>query len=597
MSFQRISIQAKPRKVRELAVLKKQGKLHLPDLQRGFVWTPERVKALYDSLYRGYPVGALLLWKPTWSTDEPPFVTRPWDLFPPNSITGRGERENITTIEPGSYFVLDGQQRLTSLFQVIFQSRKKGHTDRETDLLVALSSEESWVENPFQLRSSQIKKQMREGLFIDAEVLFEEIRGRSGSVAIQREIGSWLKMDDPQVLAVFDRANQIRNAILEAEIIAYEIDADAQDDNVIEIFARLNQQGVRLRPGDLAAARLTGTMSNFRAKARIAINAPELRGFSAQEGDDEKPRGGAAIDTDLLVRTAMFLGTGLIRYSDAEKRKRKNSKDNDDAYSKIEPKWNDACVGLTNAVKHFRSGGAPESDWLPYRYLLLVPAVAEAKGHHLGADFWLGWAILAGLWGHYSGSAETTAQADAKHAAEGNAERLIESVKSRAKRVDSVIPQEEDFTENVLVEGGVLLALLVHLVRHDAHSFPSQKRIASHVEALDVHHIFPRAVLDRAVETGSSRAVDRLGNLTLIFGSDNRSINDSPPAEYLRDWTPEHLKLHGIPSDPELWQIDRFEDFCLAREKALAAIVSDLLHDLGMNGTKSSKRNGGGSSA
>lgn len=269
MSFQRIGIRSTPLRVRDLAALKKQGKLHLPDLQRGFVWTPERVKALFDSLYRGYPVGALLLWKPTWTTDEPPFLTRQWDLFPPNPTTGRGEREEVTRIQPGSYFVLDGQQRLTSLFQVIFQSRKKGLTDKETDLLVALSSEESWVENPFQLRSSQIRKQMREGLLVDAEVLFEEMRDKPGSVAIQREIGAWLKVDDPQVFSAFDRANQIRTAVLGAEIIAYEIDADAQDDNVIEIFARLNQQGVRLRPGDLAAARLTGTMANFRTKREL----------------------------------------------------------------------------------------------------------------------------------------------------------------------------------------------------------------------------------------------------------------------------------------------------------------------------------------
>jgi hypothetical protein len=590
MSFQRIGIRSTPLRVRDLATLKKQGKLHLPDLQRGFVWTPERVKALFDSLYRGYPVGALLLWKPTWTTDEPPFLTRQWDLFPPNSTTNRGEREETPKILPGSYFVLDGQQRLTSLFQVIFQSRKKGLTDKETDLLVSLSSQDGWVESPFQLRSSQIRKQMREGLLVDAEVLFEEIRDKPGSVAIQREIGAWLKVDDPQVFSAFDRANQIRTAILGAEIIAYEIDADAQDDNVIEIFARLNQQGVRLRPGDLAAARLTGTMVNFRTKARDALSAPELSGFSAQQGGEEKPRGGASVDTDLLVRTAMFLGTGLIRYSDAEKRKLKAGKDDQDAYSKIEPKWDDARQGLTNAVKHFRSVGVPESDWLPYRYLLLIPAVAEAKGHKLGADIWIGWAILASLWGHYSGSAETTAQADAKHAAEGSTERLIESVKTRAKRVDSVIPQEEDFTENVLLEGGVLLALLVHLVRREAYSFPSEKRIASHIEPLEVHHIFPRAVLDRVSGTGASRAADRLGNLTLIFRTDNASISDQPPETYLHSWKEEHLKLHCIPTNPELWKLNHYEEFCLAREKALAAMVSDLLHALGADGTKSSRR-------
>jgi len=98
---------------------------------------------------------------------------------------------------------------------------------------------------------------MKDGLLVPAEVLFEGVRGGNESLAIQKAIGEWLTASDEMFFKAFDRANAIRNSILQAEIIAYEIDADADDDNVIEIFARLNQQGVRLRPGDLAAARLT----------------------------------------------------------------------------------------------------------------------------------------------------------------------------------------------------------------------------------------------------------------------------------------------------------------------------------------------------
>jgi hypothetical protein len=403
-------------------------------------------------------------------------------------------------------------------------------------------------------------------------------------------------MDDPLFFKALNRANAMRNAILNAEIIAYEIDADAEDDNVIEIFARLNQQGVRLRPGDLAAARLTGTMADFRKKAAVAIGSPGLAAYCAAQGEEEKHRAGALVDTDLMVRTAMFLGTGLLRYRDVEKRNEsRKRKADDDAYKTIEPQWDNACKGLEAAVSHFRGGGIPSGDWLPYRYLLLVPAIAEAKGHHLGSDFWLGWAIAASLWGHYAGSAETTAQSDAKLAAEGNKNALIDSVKSRAKRVDSIIPQEDDFTGGVVDEGGTLLGLLVHLIRNDAWSFPSKRRIAVHVEPLEAHHLFPRAHLDRAAPSNGAHVVDRLGNLTLLYKSDNASVNDSDPAKYLEDWDDKHLALHCIPSDRALWTVDRYEEFCLARETALAAVVAELLHDLGMNGSKSSKRSSGSS--
>jgi len=71
-----ISLKTRPWKVIDLAVLMRDKKIHLPDLQRGFVWAAQRVQALHDSLYRRYPVGALLLWKPTWLGDEAPFATR-----------------------------------------------------------------------------------------------------------------------------------------------------------------------------------------------------------------------------------------------------------------------------------------------------------------------------------------------------------------------------------------------------------------------------------------------------------------------------------------------------------------------------------------
>src|SRR5215213_6482277 len=316
-----LNLKAAPWKIVSLAALKRDGRLHLPDLQRGFVWTADRVRALHDSLYRSYPVGALLLWVPTWEGPEAPFSTRPWDICPPDEVTSRGRPEDAVGVPPGSLFVLDGQQQLTSIFRVIFRSRLRNRTTTDPDLLVALSPHEEWVETPFHLRSKSLARRMKDGLLVPAEVLFEGVRGGNESLAVQRALGEWLTPGDERFFEALDRANAIRNSILQAEVIAYEIDADAGDDNVIEIFARLNQQGVRLRPGDLAAARLTGQMSNFRTRAREVVTLREFRSFSAGEGHEEGTRSGAFVDTDLLIRGALFLGGGGVRYRDAEKKK------------------------------------------------------------------------------------------------------------------------------------------------------------------------------------------------------------------------------------------------------------------------------------
>ncbi|MET8195267.1 DUF262 domain-containing protein [Micromonospora sp. NPDC005222] len=78
------------------------GEILLPEIQREYVWKPTQVAKLMDSIYRGYPFGSLLFWE----TDEAP-ETR--DMF----ISGP---EAVPTKPP--LFLLDGQQRLTSLHRV-----------------------------------------------------------------------------------------------------------------------------------------------------------------------------------------------------------------------------------------------------------------------------------------------------------------------------------------------------------------------------------------------------------------------------------------------------------------------------------------------
>jgi len=570
----RLNLKAAPWKIASLAALKRSGRLHLPDLQRGFVWSADRVRALHDSLYRSYPVGALLLWQPTWE-GEAPFSTRAWDLCPPDDVTLRGIPEPTVAVQPGSLFVLDGQQRLTSIFRVVFRSRIRNKTTPDPDLLVALAPGEEWIESPFHLRSKTLQRRMREGLLVPAEVLFEGMRGGNESLAVQRALGEWLTPGDELFFEALDRANTIRNSILQAEVVAYEIDADANDDNVIEIFARLNQQGVRLRPGDLAAARLTGQMANFRARARDVVTMKELRGFSAIEGHEEGNRSGAFVDTDLLIRAALFLGGGGVRYRGAEKSKLQAH------YQSIESSWDSAVAGFISAVALFRNAGVPTGDWLPYRYLLFAPAIAAARGHELG-DRWVAWALAASLWRHYGGEVDSKLAKDASLAARGDVEGLIDHVKLRAKRPESAVPEDEDLLHNIVGEGAVLLALLVYFMKVTARSFPSGKLLSGAQEPLEVHQIFPRAALDRFPDRDNEYVPERAGNLTLLARADKEHIGEIAPDIYLRIIEPSDRAAHLIPDDDGLWTVARYNDFCEQRERAITAMLRDLLYGLGI---------------
>jgi hypothetical protein len=569
----KLNLKAAQWKIASLAALKREGRLHLPDLQRGFVWSADRVSALYDSLYRSYPVGALLLWEPTWEV-EAPFSTRSWDLCPPDPTTLAGVPEPAPAVRQGSLFVLDGQQRLTSLFRVIFSSRVRGKKTPDPDLMVALSTGEEWLETPFHLRSRALAPRMKDGLLVAAEVLFEGMRGGNDSLAVQRALGEWLTADDPRFFEALDRANAIRNAILQAEIVAYEIDADVNDDNVIEIFARLNQQGVRLRPGDLAAARLTGQMRDFRARAREVFTMPELRGFAAPEGHEESSRGGALVDTDLIIRAALCLGGGGVRYRQAEKAGSR--------YQDIEANWDRAVAGFKSAVALFKNAGVPSGDWLPYRYLLFAPAIAVGNGRELD-DRWIGWALAATLWRHYGSEVETTLAKDASLAQAGDIEGLLEHVKLRAKRPESVVPAEEDLLHNIVSDRAILLALLVFFNRTDARSFPGGKLIGSLQEPLEAHQIFPRAVLDEYPGRDAAYIPDRLGNLTLVARSDEESLGEIAPEIYLRMIDAQAHSTHLIPEDHALWTVSAYVPFCEERERLMTSMLRSLLFDLGVS--------------
>src|SRR3954463_16143867 len=93
--------------IREILEQVHRGQIRVPAFQRGFVWEPDRVAYLMDSIYKVYPFGSLLFWR----TREKLRVERtlgPFELPEPKADY------------PVDY-VLDGQQRVTSIFGV-FQS-------------------------------------------------------------------------------------------------------------------------------------------------------------------------------------------------------------------------------------------------------------------------------------------------------------------------------------------------------------------------------------------------------------------------------------------------------------------------------------------
>lgn len=110
------------------------GDIRIPAFQRDFVWEPEQVAFLLDSIYKGFPIGTMILWK----TDKRLETEKRlgcFELPPPKKDY------------PVNY-VLDGQQRLTSLFSV-FQTELNPVSEEWVDVYFDMSAQEAIQESLF----------------------------------------------------------------------------------------------------------------------------------------------------------------------------------------------------------------------------------------------------------------------------------------------------------------------------------------------------------------------------------------------------------------------------------------------------------------
>lgn len=134
-----INIKTEKEYLREIVDKVNDGTYAIPVFQRNFVWKEEQVLALFDSIYRGYPIGTIILWKP-----DGEFVGKSKDIL-------TDEKKNSPKPE---YYVLDGRQRLTSFYGCVVDKEDK---DKKLDLYYNLDKEyfeyvKSWKKSNYTIK-------------------------------------------------------------------------------------------------------------------------------------------------------------------------------------------------------------------------------------------------------------------------------------------------------------------------------------------------------------------------------------------------------------------------------------------------------------
>ena len=202
------------------------GHMALPEFQRGYVWGREQVRGLFQSLYRGHPVGSLLVW----ATDA-------------STATHRGDGK----LAPGVVkLLLDGQQRITSLYGVIRGKPPRffdGNAKAFTDLRFNLASEDFEFFQPIKMRDDP--------LWIDVTEVMQ--KGNAG-IGVFLTTLSQNPENLPKIGEYVGRLNQLLGIRDKAFHIEEVTGADKTLDVVVDIFNRVNSGGTKLSKGDLALA-------------------------------------------------------------------------------------------------------------------------------------------------------------------------------------------------------------------------------------------------------------------------------------------------------------------------------------------------------
>ena len=561
--------------VEELVSMIERGELRLPEMQRQYVWRSTRVRDLLDSLYRGYPSGAILLWE----TDE----AVPLQDFAVSQSTNPYQSTRL---------LLDGQQRLTSLSAVIrgepvsVRGRRRPidllfNLEHPDQLAVVTEVEENGddeddadddselIGDETDSTEDELLKRFNKMTFVVATRKLEQLPHwvKVSEVFKTDNDAPFLKragvsgFDDPRYEKYSQRLARlrgIRKYIYRMDVLERTLSYD----EVTEIFVRVNSLGAKLRSSDLALAQIT-------AKWRHSLQTfQDFQKACAKTGFD--------LDLGLHLKNLMAFATGQSRFQIVGSL----------SVEKLQKAWKEACDGMEFALNFLRSNlGIDSPALLSSPFLLVVLAYfGHSRNYALSNDEARQlryWALMANAKGRFSrGSSETILDQDLAIIRNGGGvNELIDRLRLQFGRLD-ITPEE---LEGRNQRSALFKTMFLAFRAAGAKDWRSHLAIAldhsGSQHRLQFHHIFPKALLRGSY---TPREADDIANLAFIGGKTNRAISDKAPVTYLLPLVAQHgaapFAAQCIPVEEELLALDHYKAFLQERRKRIAAALNAFIH-------------------
>lgn len=555
------------------------GEIGLPEIQRPFVWRNTKVRDLFDSMYKGFPVGYLLFW-----------VNGASEI---HRQIGGDTKQKVPRL-----LIVDGQQRLTSLYAVLKGLPVLRESYRREQIHIAFRP----VDQTFEVADAAVRR--------DPEFIADISQLWSGDIPrnrFVREFVSGLRAhrsvsedEEDQLSEVIDRLYDLQTY----PFTALELSPTVDEEQVGEVFVRINSRGTTLNQADF----ILTLMSVFWDEGRFDLEAFCQQARQASTDGATPFNHFIQPDPDQLLRVSVALGFrrarlqhvySILRGKDLETEEFSEERRAEQfgvlaeaqAYALDLQHWHDFFNALRRAG--YRSGDMITSRvGLLYTYALFLIGNRDfGVDSHALRSVIARWFFMTALTGRYTGSPETTMEADLARL------RDLTGADSFPALLDSIIRDTltDDYWSITLpndlatssARSPSLFAYYAALNLLDARVLFSKLKVAEllepsgrgHRASLERHHLFPKAHL-ASLGIRSTRDTNQIANYALVEWADNAGVSGRAPAEYFPEYagrlTPEELaQMRHWHALPEAWEDMGYQDFLVARRKAIARVIRE----------------------
>ncbi len=539
------------------------GDIGLPDIQRPFVWSNAKVRDLFDSMYRGFPVGYLLFWENVQANGA--------------KQIGVGSKQHTVPAR----LIVDGQQRLTSLYAV-FRGKKVLDDDyRERQIEIAFRPRDG----RFDVADAAIRRDPEwianiSELWTSGKSSYQMMKGFLNSL---QEKTSLTEEEEEHISHNLDRLFDLQKY----PFTALEIASSVDEEQVADIFVRINSEGVKLNQADFILTLLSVFWDKGRAEletfCRSSRQPPVAGGRASPFNHFIEP------DPDQLLRVSVALGFERGRLKSVYQVAQFQILQETQAKVLDLTHWHQFLSALIGAG--FRSGEMISSQnalLYAYAFYLIGRIRCKVPEHQLQKAIGR-WFFFASLTGRYTSSPESVMDGDL------NRVRGLADAKSFLSVLDELMTNEltNDFwaislpaaLDSSSARNPELFAFVAAQNRLGAPVLFSHKKVGDLIDpalktkkkALERHHLFPRGWLEKEGET-DLKVINQMANYALLEWPENISISDDPPSDYVpqikgRFEPTEWQRMQELHALPENWEMLSYSSFLQARRGLMAAII------------------------